>query len=146
MPGLKLLLDTHILLAALINPDSLPPAIQQDISNPANTVLFSAASIWEVVKVDLISATKMADSTGTMDKPSFIVISGNDDFCVTIKSNCWLIFPAASAIKPEVMDTESGTNSRKNSDRYSSHNAPTVGLCGTFPVTSESWIILSILA
>ena len=48
MPGLKLLLDTHILPAALINPDTLPPKIQLEISNPANTVLFSAASIWEI--------------------------------------------------------------------------------------------------
>jgi PIN domain nuclease of toxin-antitoxin system len=44
----KLLLDTNILLAALIDPDSLPAEIQQDLRDPGNTVLFSSASIWEI--------------------------------------------------------------------------------------------------
>jgi len=42
------LLDTNILLAALIAPDTLPPDIQTQLSDPANGILFSAASIWEI--------------------------------------------------------------------------------------------------
>jgi PIN domain nuclease of toxin-antitoxin system len=42
------LLDTNILLAALIAPDSLPPDIQAQLSAPTNNVLFSAVSIWEI--------------------------------------------------------------------------------------------------
>jgi PIN domain nuclease of toxin-antitoxin system len=44
----KLLLDTNILLAALIDPDALPLEIQGQLRDPAVTVLFSAASIWEI--------------------------------------------------------------------------------------------------
>ena len=45
---LQFLLDTNILLAALIEPDQLPAEIQRDLRDPANSVLFSAASIWEI--------------------------------------------------------------------------------------------------
>jgi PIN domain nuclease of toxin-antitoxin system len=44
----QLLLDTNILLAALIAPDSLPAEVQAQLCDPANTILFSAASIWEI--------------------------------------------------------------------------------------------------
>ncbi len=43
-----LLLDTNILLAALIAPDALPVDIQAQLSDPANRILFSAASLWEI--------------------------------------------------------------------------------------------------
>lgn len=48
MAGLTVLLDTNILLAALIDPDTLPVHVQQDLRDPENTVLFSAVSIWEI--------------------------------------------------------------------------------------------------
>lgn len=48
MSARKLLLDTNILLAALINPDTLPEDIQAQLRDPGNSVLFSAASIWEI--------------------------------------------------------------------------------------------------
>lgn len=44
----KLLLDTNILLTALINPDTLPMDIQTQLQDPKNSILFSAASIWEI--------------------------------------------------------------------------------------------------
>ncbi len=44
----QLLLDTNILLAALIAPDTLSVEAQAQLSDPANNVLFSAASIWEI--------------------------------------------------------------------------------------------------
>jgi len=44
---MKILLDTHILLWAA--DDKLPPEAVQYIENRANTLLFSSASIWEVV-------------------------------------------------------------------------------------------------
>ncbi|NEX18623.1 MAG: PIN domain nuclease [Halochromatium sp.] len=43
-----LLLDTSILLAALINPKTLPAATRQQLEATSNSVLFSAASIWEI--------------------------------------------------------------------------------------------------
>lgn len=44
----QFLLDTNILLAALIAPDTVPEEVQTQLSDPANTILFSAASIWEI--------------------------------------------------------------------------------------------------
>ena len=45
---MRLLLDTHVLLWALITPERLAPAIRDQLEDPANVVLFSAASIWEI--------------------------------------------------------------------------------------------------
>ena len=46
---MKLLLDTHLLLWAAGQPNWLSGAARKLIDNPANELLFSAASIWEVV-------------------------------------------------------------------------------------------------
>jgi PIN domain nuclease of toxin-antitoxin system len=45
---LRLLLDTHVLLWALIEPKRLSAEIQELLENPEHEVLFSAASIWEM--------------------------------------------------------------------------------------------------
>lgn len=47
-PGQKWLLDTNVLLAALIKPEILPLDTQILLQNPASTVYFSAASLWEI--------------------------------------------------------------------------------------------------
>jgi PIN domain nuclease of toxin-antitoxin system len=46
---MKLLLDTHLLLWAAGQPDRLSPKVRKVIDNPANELLFSAASLCEVV-------------------------------------------------------------------------------------------------
>ncbi len=45
---MRLLLDTHILLWALLSPDRIPPAARAAIAEPANDVLVSVASLWEI--------------------------------------------------------------------------------------------------
>ena len=51
---MRLLLDTHLLLWALGDPAKLPATARQGILDPANEVLFSAASIWEIaIKTEL---------------------------------------------------------------------------------------------
>lgn len=45
---MKLLLDTHLLLWAALSIDALPPKAAILINDPANDLLFSAASIWEI--------------------------------------------------------------------------------------------------
>jgi PIN domain nuclease of toxin-antitoxin system len=45
---LKILLDTHVLLWVLGAPGRLPLPVRQEIEDPDNEVLFSAASIWEI--------------------------------------------------------------------------------------------------
>jgi PIN domain nuclease of toxin-antitoxin system len=44
---MKLLLDTHILLWAAA--DELPSAAERYVNDMSNTLLFSSASIWEIV-------------------------------------------------------------------------------------------------
>ncbi|TXT21651.1 MAG: hypothetical protein FD134_2641 [Gallionellaceae bacterium] len=48
MTGHVYLLDTNVLLAALFAPERLPQEVVAGLSDPANTVYFSSASIWEV--------------------------------------------------------------------------------------------------
>jgi len=43
----RLLLDTQILLWALTDPERLSPTARDALEDPANDVLFSAASVWE---------------------------------------------------------------------------------------------------
>ena len=45
---MKLLLDTHLLLWAAGQPNRLSATGRKLIGNPANDLLFSAASIWEI--------------------------------------------------------------------------------------------------
>ena len=45
---MRVLLDTHVLLWAVGDPAKLPREARQAILDPANEVLFSAASIWEI--------------------------------------------------------------------------------------------------
>ena len=45
---MRLLLDTHILVWALIEPARLSPAVRGALENPDNDILFSAASVWEI--------------------------------------------------------------------------------------------------
>lgn len=46
---MKLLLDTHLLLLAAGQPNRLSMTARGLIKNPRNELLFSAASLWEVV-------------------------------------------------------------------------------------------------
>ena len=45
---MKLLLDTHILIWAAGQSRSLPPVARALLDDPANDLLFSAASLWEI--------------------------------------------------------------------------------------------------
>jgi PIN domain nuclease of toxin-antitoxin system len=44
----RILLDTHVLLWSLIEPDRLAESFRQALENPDDEILFSAASIWEI--------------------------------------------------------------------------------------------------
>ena len=48
MVAQRLLLDTNVLLASLLSPKRLPGAVLQTLTDSNNTVLFSAASLWEI--------------------------------------------------------------------------------------------------
>jgi PIN domain nuclease of toxin-antitoxin system len=46
---MKLLLDTHILLWAAGQPDRLHSGVQKMLEDPQNELVFSVASLWEIV-------------------------------------------------------------------------------------------------
>jgi len=46
---MKLLLDTHVLLWAAGEPNRLPLRARDLIDDPTNELIFSAASLWEIV-------------------------------------------------------------------------------------------------
>jgi PIN domain nuclease of toxin-antitoxin system len=45
---MRILLDTHVLLWALIEPAKLNPEVLASLEDPQNEVMFSAASVWEM--------------------------------------------------------------------------------------------------
>jgi PIN domain nuclease of toxin-antitoxin system len=45
----KLLLDTHVLIWAMGEPDRLGPALRDVLEDPQHTLCFSVASLWELV-------------------------------------------------------------------------------------------------
>lgn len=57
---MRVLLDTHLLLWALGTPSKLPAAARKAILDPANEVLFSAASVWEIAIKAGIGRTNFA--------------------------------------------------------------------------------------
>jgi len=51
---MRLLLDTHVLLWALVSPDRIPARVRERLTSPEHEVLFSAASMWEIaIKVQI---------------------------------------------------------------------------------------------
>lgn len=45
---MRFLLDTHVLLWALVAPGRIPAATRARLESPEHQVIFSAASIWEI--------------------------------------------------------------------------------------------------
>lgn len=56
---MKILLDTHILLWTLSDPDKLSDEMKEIISNPLNDIYFSSVSPWEVEIKHLAKPEKM---------------------------------------------------------------------------------------
>lgn len=47
--GLKLLLDTHVWIWALLRPDELSAGVAQDLEDPGNELWLSPVSVWEAL-------------------------------------------------------------------------------------------------
>lgn len=45
---MTLLIDTHVLVWALLSPEKIPPRFRAQIEDPASRVLFSSVSVWEL--------------------------------------------------------------------------------------------------
>lgn len=66
----RLLLDTHVLLQALADDPVLRPATRAVITNPANEVFVSAASIWEIAIKRSLGKLKAPDRIATVVEES----------------------------------------------------------------------------
>ena len=56
---MRILLDTHIILWALVDSPRLPTAAHQIIMDETNQIYFSAASVWEVSIKHSLSSKQM---------------------------------------------------------------------------------------
>ena len=66
---MRLLLDTHIVLWVISEPERLDAAARSAILDPENDVLFSAATIWEIaIKAALRRAGFRADPHTVLDE------------------------------------------------------------------------------
>jgi PIN domain nuclease of toxin-antitoxin system len=57
---MRLLLDTHLLLWAMADPDRLDSVTRTALEDPENEVLFSAASVWEIAIKSRLGRTDFA--------------------------------------------------------------------------------------
>ena len=61
---MRILLDTHVLLWIFGKPEKLSETVRRAIEDPANEVMFSAVSIWEIaIKAALRRSDFVADSS-----------------------------------------------------------------------------------
>lgn len=60
---MRLLLDTHVLLWAVAEPDRLPPAVVDHVADRANDVLVSTATAWEVAITTSLGRLEFVDVT-----------------------------------------------------------------------------------
>jgi PIN domain nuclease of toxin-antitoxin system len=64
----RVILDTNTLIFALLEPARLPDAIAKVIKDPENSILFSAASIWEIaIKAALGRASFKRDPSSVVE-------------------------------------------------------------------------------
>jgi len=76
---MRILLDTHLLIWAVVEPDRLDTKTADDLEDAGNEILFSAASIWEIaIKYRLsrpgfahepIQIARTAQQTGFIELP-----------------------------------------------------------------------------
>ena len=93
MAGNTLLLDTNILLHALIAPQRLPEQTRTDLIEAQNRVLFSTASLWEIAiksslnradfNFDSADIERLAEATG------FVLLPILPEHCHTVAKLPW---------------------------------------------------------
>ncbi|ATC65141.1 PIN domain nuclease [Nibricoccus aquaticus] len=67
---MRLLLDSHVLIWWLENPDRIAKPLRDAISDPTNDVFFSAASIWELTIKSSLNRLRLP--------PSFVTLLRHD--------------------------------------------------------------------
>jgi len=78
---MRILIDTNILLWSQFDPERLGDAVVRAIEDPANEVLFSIASIWEIaIKASLGRADFHAGQDGPITPRSILEAARASDF------------------------------------------------------------------
>jgi PIN domain nuclease of toxin-antitoxin system len=94
---MKLLLDIHLLLWAAGSPDRLPAAARQLLEDPLTELLFSAASLWEIViKRGLGRSDFQVDARvlrrGLLD-------NGYQELAITVKQKGTILYSTAPKVR-----------------------------------------------
>lgn len=70
---MRFLLDTHVLIWVISDPDRLGRDVRDEIASSRNEVFFSAASIWEIaIKAALRRSDFEIDPNEVIDEASFL--------------------------------------------------------------------------
>lgn len=93
MDGHTFLLDTNVLLHALIAPNRLPEQTQSDLIHGQNRILFSVASLWEIaIKASLKREDfnfDSADIEGLAEKTGFEQLPILPEHCHAVAKLPW---------------------------------------------------------
>lgn len=82
---MRYLLDTHALIWAIADPDRLPQPVRDEVVDPANVILVSVASAWEVAIKRAIGKLNFSDITaGLLDRYGFERIDIRLDHVATV--------------------------------------------------------------
>lgn len=60
---MKLLLDTHVFLWSLLDPEMLPDSVAREIEDPANELWLSPISVWETIVLSQKGRIEIANDT-----------------------------------------------------------------------------------
>ena len=109
---MKLLLDTHIALWALAEPQRLPGDVADRLRDPGNEVCISVVSLWEVAsKHSLVYAdgrrkldVAPRDLLGWLDKTGFEVLAIAPAHCVEVAALPYRADPVSGRVHGDPFD------------------------------------------
>lgn len=67
---MRLLLDTHVVIWALVTPEELSDGVAAAISDPDNDVFVSTASVWEIAIKEAAGKLRLPGPAGTWLMPA----------------------------------------------------------------------------
>lgn len=75
---MRLLLDTNVVLAAIVSPNKLRPAARAAIGDPSNELYVSAAAVWEIVMKHALGKLPMPREPATAIPAWFAALGFRD--------------------------------------------------------------------
>ena len=81
---MRLLLDTHIWLWAVLTPERIAPATRSALEDPHNDILVSAAGAWEIATKHAIGKLPLPESAESLI-PRMTVALGAQELSITVR-------------------------------------------------------------